>query len=353
MFLWSWFLIAATVLASVGDGLPIFLDCCKDCELKQCRSGYSSDLVYAKNSVGVLPATLFSWDCPSDCNYKCQQIVTDILEERGEPLQQFYGKWPFRRVLGMTEIASVILLGLNFYVNYINFIKVRSYMRSIEKLNPEKTLMAWQYCLLLLLSMVGWTCSAMFHIRDRPLLETMDYVAAAAMIVANFNSVAVRLFGLFKTERQLWLRLFQGSLLAVLLMHYWRLSRSWNYVYNMKFNCVFGILSVTLWISHSLVVQRRYEQIADVSPLHMMPYETAVMQKLKVVGLDKTRYIPLVPVVLNLFLLGCVTLELFDFEPIFRLVDSHSLWHLCTVFPPIIWYDWNIWDLELDLVKTA
>jgi hypothetical protein len=31
-------------------------------------------------------------------------------------------------------------------------------------------------------------------------------------------------------------------------------------------------------------------------------------------------------------------LELFDFPPIWGMVDAHALWHLGTVVPTIAWY---------------
>ena len=39
-------------------------------------------------------------------------------------------------------------------------------------------------------------------------------------------------------------------------------------------------------------------------------------------------------------------LELLDFEPIFGLFDSHSLWHLATAPIHLIWYAFVIKDCE-------
>ena len=39
-------------------------------------------------------------------------------------------------------------------------------------------------------------------------------------------------------------------------------------------------------------------------------------------------------------------LELLDFEPIFGLFDSHSLWHLATAPIHLIWYSFVIKDCE-------
>ena len=56
---------------------------------------------------------------------------------------------------------------------------------------------------------------------------------------------------------------------------------------------------------------------------------------------------PLIPIFNNVMLLLGISLELNDFPPVARLVDAHALWHLVTIFPSIIWFDWNVWDIEM------
>lgn len=72
-----------------------------------------------------------------------------------------------------------------------------------------------------------------------------------------------------------------------------------------------------------------------------------ISDKLRYLGIKSSTYIGLIPVVLNLYLIVSVSLEFIDFVPWFLLIDAHSLWHACTILPPIIWHDWNIWELEL------
>lgn len=51
--------------------------------------------------------------------------VVDAFEQRKWKVPQFHGKWPFIRMFGMQEPASVIFSLLNFYVHYKNLIKFR------------------------------------------------------------------------------------------------------------------------------------------------------------------------------------------------------------------------------------
>lgn len=344
----------APALASIGDNLPEFTQCVRSCEDLTCLPAPPLPK-FAEQTINPLAARLFLWDCPLDCQYKCTQHVTDLRQQSGLRMVQFYGKWPFRRVWGITEIFSAALSGANFYVNYVNFRKVRRHYAASRSADPEKATMLRQYLLLLFVSMAGWTFSTMFHIRDLPVTETLDYLGAGTMVVANFNAVLVRFLGLYRQSRATARHVVQLLILAALLVHFLNLYRAWDYGYNMRFNMLFGWLALFLWIAHSVRVNRRYKANVHVynNSMHLLPHETRVLTKLQYLGLSRSRYIPLVPAALNLYLLAAICFEIHDFEPWWRLVDCHSLWHLCTIFPPVIWYDWNIWDLEMDSVKTG
>lgn len=343
------FLLAlAVVEASVGDNLSEFKLCCRDCNTVTCLASSPSQK-YAENSINPISAKLFGWDCSLDCDYKCQQQITNSRKRLGLEVVQFYGKWPFQRVFGVTEFFSTVFSMANFYVNYINFEKILRFYKVNENTNPDKASMFYQYLVLLVVSMGGWIFSSIFHIRDFPLTETLDYMGAGMIAMANFNAIFIRYFGLYRLERRRRRWLFQIILCLVLMAHYTKLYHHWDYSYNMRFNVFFGILAVVLWILHSLDVNRKYREKAHIysNSIYLLPHETRILAKLNHIGLSRSKYIPLIPVALNLFLLLTVLLEMVDFVPLFMLVDAHSLWHLCTIFPPLIWYDWNVWDLEL------
>lgn len=302
---------------------------------------------YAENSVNPVSGLLFAWDCSLDCKYKCQHLVTTEMRQRGEDVVQFHGKWPFVRVLGITELFLTLFSFGNFYVNYISFKKLRHYMR-IKTNHINQSVVFFQFMLLALVNLIGWACSTIFHIRDTFITETLDYLGAGAIVIANFNAVFVRYFDLHLVENRIRRQWFQCGMLCLLLFHYMCLYISWDHDYNMKFNVFIGLLAAGLWILHSTRVHRLYSSGTTRKDLiYLAPYEKKITDKLRYLGIKSSTYIGLIPVVLNLYLIVSVSLEFIDFVPWFLLIDAHSLWHACTILPPIIWHDWNIWELEL------
>lgn len=339
------------VAASIGDGLPAYTSCLSDCQ-SYCADPSSPK--YAQDSTNWIAKALLQWDCDLDCDYKCQQKITRQRISEKLPMVQFYGKWPFRRILGITELFLTIFSLGNLYLNYRNYFKVKRQLKNAAYKDADLATMYSQYLLLLTVSMAGWFCSAMFHIRDFPITETLDYVGAGAIIAANLNAIVIRRYELFRADKAGKRKVFQLMLVVVLSLHYLKLYYSWDYTYNMQFNVVLGLAALALWIAHSVSVQRQYLRRPHFfnNSIHLLPYETRILNKLNLVGLSRTKYIPLIPVALNVFLLAACTLEMTDFEPIACLVDAHSLWHLCTIIPPIVWYDWNIWDVEMTGLQT-
>lgn len=340
------FCVPNIVHGSPGDGLPEYRRCVTDCESAVCLAKSPSPK-FSQNSVNPISGFLFGWDCLLDCGYKCQQLVTASRVRDGEEVVQFNGKWPFVRVWGITELFSTLFSLGNFYVNYFNYRKLVRFMK-LHSSDAQKLTILRQFMILCLVNLFGWACSAVFHIRDTPFTETMDYLGAGAIVMANFNAVCVRFFNLHHYKNQDLRKLFQYGLLFVLLIHYTRLYVSWDYQYNMAFNVVIGLLAAGFWISHSIAVFLKCSNgTLATDSTYIAPYEMKVLQKLRYVGITSAYVIPFIPVALNLFLILSVSLELLDFVPWFLLIDAHSLWHACTIFPPIIWYDWNIWELEL------
>lgn len=340
--------LPCVVLASAGDLLPQFQSLLEECTALQC----DQNIQFGNGQLNPLSTLLFNWDCHLDCRYKCLQMVTDARKVEGLPMVQFYGKWPFKRVLGVTELFSSVMSVGNLCVNYVNFQKVSRYYRAARSRDESVSAMLLQYLVLLGISIAGWMSSTIFHIRDMPGTETLDYVGAGLIVTANFNSITVRYFGLYKNPKARYI--FQGLLGAVLFFHYTKLGLQWDYSYNMRFNMVIGLLSALLWMAHAARVNRVY--LADThfynNSMQLLPFETKILAKLNYVGISRTKDIPLLPAALNVFLILAVSLEVVDFEPWFQLVDSHSLWHMCTMLPPIVWYDWNLWDLEMEQLSS-
>lgn len=337
------------VFCSLGDNLPEFQNCKNHCDNYQCSgkkllsfsSKYKED-DFKINSVSFPFKQLFGWDCLSDCDYKCQQIITNIRASHEDPIVKFYGKWPFKRILGVTELASVVFSLLNLWINYHNFKKIVTQER--RNSGPVKV-MYKQYLGLLMVSMIGWIFSTIFHIRDFPLTETLDYFGASLMIIFNCYVITVRYFELFKKN----LLPYQIAFATVYVLHVIKLHNKWDYSYNILFHSLIGLGSFVLWIIHAISVNKKYARNYSIlsNSIQLLPFETKILIKLNYLSMSKSKYIPLIPIMLVFWLMWSMIFEIYEFSPIIKLIDSHSVWHLMTFFPQVIWYDWNIWDLEV------
>ena len=81
-------MLFVVAFASLGDNLPEFQSCLYQCD---CH---------------VIPQSIF-WSCPANCNYYCQQLITDQLESLNVPMVQFYGNGHSKSVRGARVFAMI------------------------------------------------------------------------------------------------------------------------------------------------------------------------------------------------------------------------------------------------------
>lgn len=70
------------------------------------------------------------WTCHDECIYHCMWRTTNAFVSRDWPVPQFYGKWPFKRFLGIQEPASVFFSFLNLLAHWRMIRKFRQEVRS-------------------------------------------------------------------------------------------------------------------------------------------------------------------------------------------------------------------------------
>lgn len=187
--------------------------------------------------------------------------------------------------------------------------------------------------------MNAWVWSALFHTRDLPTTEKLDYFSAALAIMIALYYTAIRLFHLYPPLRQ---GLTQSSpsefvlkawtclctILYLAHVSYLTLLPRFDYSYNMAFNLTIGMLHNALWILYALP--------SSLSLIRRFPYRSKVYRPKFA---SKAAFF----VVLTLLATG---LELFDFPPWQRTIDAHSLWHLATVPITVFWYGFLIRDAQ-------
>lgn len=246
---------------------------------------------------------LTAWSCLDDCKYTCMQEITRKRLGRGDSVLQYYGKWPFVRVFGIQEPASVLFSLGNMYAHYKGY-------SSLKKNFREGT---WReiYLTFGIISMLLWTASTLFHSRDFPITEKLDYFMAILGLEYSFYISFLKAWNLSLFSA----RLLKRVLVVYFLWHisYLSLGR-FNYSYNMIIGITLGLLTNfhwLLWYSKS-------------------GYKTDYAWK---------------QVIFTIGISLAMSLEIWDFPPIFGLVDAHSLWHLSTI--PLVYLHYSFLSDDL------
>lgn len=99
-----------------------------------------------------------------------------------------------------------------------------------------------------------------------------------------------------------------------------------DYSYNMAFNLALGVMHNLLWLLYSLP--------RPVSLLKKFPYTSKTYR-------PSYAYKAGVFVALTT---AATALEVFDFPPVYRILDAHALWHLSTAPIAKFWYDFLVED---------
>ncbi|GLB40149.1 putative per1-like protein [Lyophyllum shimeji] len=232
----------------------------------------------------------------------------------------------------MQEPASVAFSLLNLWAHAQGALKVR---KRIPKTHPMRS----YYLIWSLASINAWIWSAVFHTRDLPFTEKMDYFSAALAILYALYYTAIRLFHLHPYQRQSRLTLHKTSnttsltykswsLLCIVAyvahVSYLSLLPRFDYSYNMAFNLIVGLTHNALWLLYSLpasVIRRFPSRPKSYRPSH-------VGRAVIFVALTT----------------AATALELFDFPPWGRIIDAHALWHLATAPIALFWYDFLVDD---------
>ncbi|KAI2638109.1 Per1-like protein [Xylaria nigripes] len=302
-------LLLWTTEASLGDKLPEFRECVEVCTRANCDSHEPTYIPFHLR--------LLFWTCPRECDYTCQHIITSRRVEAGESVTQFHGKWPFIRVLGIQEPFSVLFSLGNFLAHQTGLTKLRDCVPPGYPLRSYYELFAY-------FGMTAWVFSTIFHTRDFPATEQLDYFGAGASVLYGMYYTLVRVarLDLPTPRRQSVLHFWTVFCCFLFIGHVGYLKLwHWDYTYNMAANVTVGMVHNLLWTYFSW---KRWKQTRQ---------NWAIWPSLLVAWIMLT-----------------MSLELLDFPPLWGALDAHSLWHLGTIAPTYFWYDFMIKDSQ-DLAK--
>ncbi|KAK9773513.1 putative Post-GPI attachment to proteins factor 3 [Seiridium cardinale] len=319
-------LLLSTAEASLGDRLPEFRECVELCGRENCDPKNNPTPILNQPSLltrdpsAALHHRLLFWTCPQECDYTCQHIITSRRIARNEPITQYHGKWPFIRVLGMQEPFSVLFSLGNMVAHQNGLAKLRASIPANYPLRPY-------YCLFAYFGIATWVFSSIFHVRDFLVTEQLDYFAAGAGVLYGLYYTPIRVFRLDRPtrKRKSFLRLWTVLCCTLYACHVIYLKMwKWDYTYNMTANVVVGLVQNAMWTYFSWSKYRETHRTWAVWPGCIVAWLMMVM-----------------------------SLELLDFPPVWGALDAHSLWHLGTIIPTIVWYNFLVRDAQDDIAGTT
>ncbi|KAL7271790.1 hypothetical protein RUND412_005428 [Rhizina undulata] len=298
-------LLIVPAVASRGDRLPEFKECVQGCNDKNCLF---------ESTPLPLHLRLLLWNCPSECDYQCQRSITASRAAHGQRIEQFHGKWPFRRILGIQEPFSVLFSILNGHAHYMG-------LKTINREIPRDYPLKKYYQLYSCFGIFCWIWSTVFHTRDFTFTERMDYFGAGANVLYGLYYTPLRIWRIYKPAHRNILKIWTIVCIAAYLAHVCYLTCiRWDYAYNMAANVFVGTVQNLCWTYFSF----------------------GHYSKLK-------RFWAAWPGLIVMWLIMAMSLELLDFPPIFDAIDAHSLWHAMTILPLIFWYKFLIKDARQDV----
>ncbi|KAJ2519939.1 hypothetical protein H4217_002373 [Coemansia sp. RSA 1939] len=306
-------LLAHVTEASSGDRQPAFQQCVRKCIDERCDGNAAATAGLARHLRALL------WTCGSNCDYECQRQLTRQARQQQPPgrMHQFHGKWAFVRVGGVQEPASVVFSLLNGLMHLRAWPAVRARV-------PQSHAMRRWLSGFVVLGAWTWFCSAVFHVRDFPLTERLDYFSAGLNVLYIFFLGTVRALRLPAWSAGTRALVLLCAIPYCLHVAYLSLVR-FDYGYNMAANAAVGLLCNLVWF----VVA--FQAYSNGQPFWWKPALLIVLTDL------------------------AFSLEAFDFPPVADVLDAHSLWHAATI--PIVsqWYDYLIsdanWDLRLEQLR--
>jgi len=288
--------------ASEGDIHPFMIQCRQNCESK--HECHKTDNRFTKEAPFYLK--LMAWDCAEDCTYLCMRNHTLQRKADGEPVLQYYGKWPFIRVFGIQELFSSVFSWGNAIPNIIFFFKFR-------RIVPDDYYLKNIFLCFAVSNVFTWTFSTIFHARDFKWTEALDYYFADLAWCFICVWTTIRFFDIRSTQSIVMIFLIFGAILFHLI--YYLTFIKFDYGYNTTVGVILAIWQCVLW------------------------YTWAFM------NWSKSKYAWKIVLSESLSWMAG-TMELFDFPPFFDILDGHAIWHGLTIPVGYLLWDWILEDAK-------
>ena len=303
-YIWILINISALVSASQGDSDAAYMICTVRCEASTCQD----------TNISRFGAGFPYWDCKNDCSYDCMQEITADRSLQGYGPLKYFGHWPFLRLMGLEEPASMLFSFLNAVPYFISLIKA-VHQNADEMQNHFMGYWLYAYYLI---SIETWLASAFYHSRKTELASLIDFASALFYLSYSLWLAVRRIWGPQASSAKVTL-----TFTLFISLFAYRLSRMCaglvSFDDHMRVSISVAVFNVLTWLSWLIFSTERIR------------------------GNGHYRYLCLVS---QLWFSLAALLELFDFPAIWGIYDAHSLWHAATIPLGFIWaYFWEA-DME-------
>lgn len=301
-----------SVVGSAGDVDPNYIQCVGQCEAGRCSvnplSRFGSGFPY--------------WSCWDDCKYDCLHEITKSRAEIGLGPLKYYGHWPFTRLFGLEEPASVIfsvLNGVPYLVAFVHSV-TRYGLFSFTRVNvsPDSSLLVhFMHQWLIVYYLIGlnaWIASAFYHSRKTEPASFYDYISALLFLVFTLWIALRRCWGVGAKSYMV-----TAGFMSFMALYVFQVYRM--YLGEVTFGAHMAVC-ITISVANVL---------------------TWILWLIMTPNNGNYRYLCLLT---QVWFSVAAMLEIFDFPAIWGLFDAHSLWHAATIPLGFIW--WSFWRLDCE-----
>lgn len=278
-----------------GHTSVFFRRCMRTC-VEGCRPSAAAAVQPASGAPLPWSDRLFWRTCGDACDYECMWSTVGVMEHHGVGLYKFHGKWPFVKVLGVTEPLSMLFSVANLAPHVLYLARHR------RRFAPSGYRHGWLWLVDGGLASAAWASAAVYHVLNRPWSERLDHYTAFVFLLFDAFAACVRVadWGAAGT------RVAAGVGVAVLGAHGAAMAATdWRHELLVAFAGAAVVVGSGAWIGWA--AWRR--------PPHW-------------------RHI----VACRAAGLAFASLEVLDFPPLLYLLDAHALCHLLTAPLQVAWY---------------
>jgi hypothetical protein len=240
-------------------------------------------------------------------------------------IYKYFGHWPFLRYFGLEEPASVLFSMLNAIPHLYNIPRWMGVKRSDYYMRNWIVLYSF-------VAINAWIASTIFHMKKEENTILYDYVSALLLLCTGFFLIIRRIGKAHMSTTSIGLILTAIFGLAGYRIYLMLAFRGLIlFDYHLK-TCI-GIAAVTtvLWV---------YWIVND-----NVPSGSGFLTRLRTCWSPAKKR----AVLIQLWFVVASMFEIFDFPPLLRFLDAHSLWHALTIPLGMIFHEfWRIDQSEED-----